>query len=235
MPNQAQETAFTLQEILLGLSDSLNQAQMQLRDLPLYDQNGMLQPRYELPYLDFNLQVTASFETSSSTSGQKAVAHSPYHYREKPMLMMLEPSKPSTHSSTKNQIVSTISGRFVATMPNQGVPQVMLQCALQDLTPINGFHQIELSLLVVNTVGEIIPNVLVEFNFNKDKTAALSQTLTTIDGVSLSISEGQTDANGIVKTIVSLPSSDYTADNTFIFEINAGIVNKSISITKIVS
>lgn len=236
--SQAQQTAFTLQEILLSISDSLNQAQTRLRDMPLYDQNGLVQPRYELPYLDFNLQVTSSFEetTSPSATGQsRNIGGIDKYGLEVPMKRMrYMPSVPSTHSSTKNQIVSTISGRFVATMPNQGLPQLILNCTTQELGVDGQFQKIELSVLVSNTVSELIPSIPVEFNFNPQKTAALSLDGLDTSEVRLSISEGQTDATtASIRTIIFLPLTAYVTGNTFIVEVNAGIVNKSVSITKI--
>ncbi|MGD1847500.1 MAG: hypothetical protein ACFB10_19095 [Salibacteraceae bacterium] len=61
--------SFALQEILLGISDSLNEAQEALRDVAPYDAYGRPNTTYQLPYLDFDLKVTSEFETQTTTTG----------------------------------------------------------------------------------------------------------------------------------------------------------------------
>jgi len=62
MDNQS-SGALTLKEILLGITDSLNEAQHKLRNMEPYDEYGRPNTMYQIPYLDFNLQVTSEFES----------------------------------------------------------------------------------------------------------------------------------------------------------------------------
>jgi hypothetical protein len=54
-----------LQEILLGIADGLTDAQHQLRTMAPYDEYGRPNTLYQVPYLDFQLQVTSEFETTT--------------------------------------------------------------------------------------------------------------------------------------------------------------------------
>ena len=69
--NPTTQTTFALQDILLGVADSLNEAQQALRDVEPYDSFGRPNTVYQLPYLDFSLKVTSEFETSETTQSDQ--------------------------------------------------------------------------------------------------------------------------------------------------------------------
>ena len=66
--SQSAYNSLALHEIVLSIADSLNEAQQQLRSMPPYDEYGRPNTLYQLPYLDFNLEVISQFE-STQTSG----------------------------------------------------------------------------------------------------------------------------------------------------------------------
>lgn len=223
MSIQSETVALSLQEILLSISDSLNQAQHQLRSLPPYDEYGRLNTMYTLPYLDFNLQVTSEFETTVESD-----SNSIGNFKN---LLLFRPMSKHNTSISSNQIVSTISGRFIATVPNEGVPQLIINYEIT-VKPklIKLYYEFDLKILLSNSIGEIITYTVIEINYNEDKSNSLNETPSKLP--SLSVSEEKTDATGEVSTKIRLPEQDFNNGNTFIFEINSGTVTKSISISK---
>ncbi|MEY4926081.1 MAG: hypothetical protein RI894_517 [Bacteroidota bacterium] len=223
MSIQSETSALALQDILLGIADSLNQAQNHLRSLPPYDQYGRPNTMYQLPYLDFSLQVTSEFDTTTTTNSNGAQA----------CYLRFRPVTTQTVTSDKNQIVSSISGRFVAVMPNEGMPQVILQYEKKRavLNSTNTHYTVEVTVRLTNSANEKLSSSRIEFNFDSQESIKISSPITFSTPPSFSISEGLTDANGEIKTIISLPKAAYDNHFTFIFKINSGTIIRSIAIS----
>jgi hypothetical protein len=64
-------TPLELNEILLSIADSLSQAQQQLNDMPSYDIYGRPTTIYQLPYLDFNIALAASYDSEETTDTEE--------------------------------------------------------------------------------------------------------------------------------------------------------------------
>lgn len=235
----SQNTALTLKEILLGISDSLNEAQHQLRNAKPYDEYGRPNTLYTLPYLDFNLQVEAEFEntvdtTSNYTSNnslEKVVNTQAYQTAQTYMpAMSFRPVNKKTLSKETNKITSTISGRFVAIMPNEGLPQLIID-AKPEATVTNGLYTISVS--VFNSAGEKIPNALVEFNYDSNK-ANLLNPHTTLNHTTNFLTKGEitTNIEGKVKNQIQIDTTDYNAKSIIPILINVGTVSTQISIQK---
>lgn len=231
-----QNTSITLKEILLGISESLNEAQHQLRNAAPYDEYGRPNTLYTLPYLDFTLQVETELETSSTTGGtydqssgygKYAMAEMPYS--PAPMMTYRPVSKTSSTAET-DKITSSISGRFVAVMPNDGLPQLIIE-AIPKQTNISNIYDIEVS--VFNSAGEKIPGALVEFNYNRDKTILLN-TNSILNHNTNFVKQGEitTDVNGLAINTIKIDTTDYDAKNTIQIDINIGTVFTKISIQK---
>jgi hypothetical protein len=226
MSNQSQSTALALQDILLGIADSLNQAQQQLRNMPPFDEYGRPNTMYQLPYLDFNLEVTSEF-TSVVTNNPAT----PNMLQNRIMFKALANPNTSTSNASSNQIVSTISGRFVSVLPNEGLPQVVLEC--KNTSPVlqNGVYVFDLEAKLYTVNGEVYKNTRVEFNFDALKSKS-------INGVELqaqpifTIKEGNTNLDGILTTKIKLSSTDYNSGHSFLFVINSGPLFQTISISK---
>ncbi len=222
MSSQSESVALSLQEILLSISDSLNQAQHQLRSLPPYDEFGRLNTMYTLPYLDFNLQVTSEFETAVESKSTTSRFNN---------FMLFRPVTKTSSSKSNNQIVSTISGRFVATIPNEGIPQLILNYQISTKPELhNDYYEFKLTIELTNSIGEIVTNTMIEINYNEGKSNKLNTTES--KPPKLSTSEEKTDEQGRVTLNIRLPENSYNNSNIFIFELNSGTVTKSISIAK---
>lgn len=222
--------ALSLNEILLSISDSLNQAQNQLNNMAPYDEYGRPNTMYQLPYLDFNLQVTSEIEskteTTSDTSSMPVTpTNSKYDMVFKPI-----PSSTTNSSGQKSEMVSTISGRFVAIAPNQGAPQVYLECNYATPVLKNGKFEVELEVLLANTAGETIVGSNIEFNYDESSSNSLNPIAAQIPLID--VAERQTDLQGKVTNIIKINAADYNAGRVIIITVNAGTISKSISISK---
>ncbi len=229
--------ALTLKQILLGISDSLNEAQNHLRNVKPYDEFGRPNTLYTLPYLDFNLQVEAEFEkeTSSETPAteSKVARTSAAQTYQKGYARTLA-FKPVTNTSTStdtkesNKVTSTISGRFIAVVPNEGLPQMIINA-----TPkaTNTIHIFDIDVEVFNAAGEKISEALVEFNYNQQKTELLNPNAALNHNTTfLNTSEIRTDASGKAKTQVQVDAVDFANGHILIIEVNVGNVLTKISI-----
>ncbi|MGG8497432.1 hypothetical protein ACQY1Q_13545 [Tenacibaculum sp. TC6] len=228
--------ALTLKQILLGISDSLNEAQNHLRNVKPYDEFGRPNTLYTLPYLDFNLQVEAEFEKETTSEPQKSnmLADSqslPYQSYKKGYEKTIA-FKPVTNSTTNtketNKITSTISGRFVAIVPNEGLPQLIINAVPKKTATI---HIYDIDVEVINAAGEKISDALVEFNYNQEKTEKLNPNTTLNHGTSfLNVSEIRTDANGKASAQVKVDAVDIANGHILILDVNIGNVLTKISI-----
>ncbi|MDC1162458.1 hypothetical protein OAT18_03345 [Tenacibaculum sp.] len=229
-----QNTSITLKEILLGISDSLNEAQHQLRNVAPYDEYGRPNTLYTLPYLDFNLEVETALETATDAlsrfqDGEGAGKHVKQNFSYAPV-MMYRPVSKNSSSKESNKITSAISGRFVAIMPNEGLPQMIIE-AKPKKTNLVGVYDID--VIVFNSAGEKIPGALVEFNYNKDKTTLLNLN-TTLNHTSNFIKKGEitTDVEGKVSNQIQIDTTDYNSKSSIQIDINVGTVITKISIQK---
>ncbi|SNR14109.1 hypothetical protein [Tenacibaculum jejuense] len=229
--------ALTLKQILLGISDSLNEAQNHLRNVKPYDEFGRPNTLYTLPYLDFNLQVEAEFEKETSTETQQSDALSPvsYPYESYPKkgyarAIAFKPVvNTTTDTKETNKVTSTISGRFVAVVPNEGLPQLIINA----IPKKTGTHVYTINVEVINAAGEQISDALVEFNYNKQKTDLLNSNATLNHTTSfLNASEIRTDVNGKAAVQVKVDAVDFANGHILILEVNVGNVITKISIQK---
>lgn len=222
--DQSQVNSFYLQDILLGIVDGLKEAHDRLRNLPPYDAYGRPNTLYQIPYMDFNLQVTTEFEvvtTESSTA--------------KTNLRFL--AAPSTvNSSNKVEVFSSISGRFVAVLPNDGLPQISLAVEIapnadEISAPDPTWIKFDLTVTVSNAAGEKLTGSTVEFNFAQELSLQMSNT-TTLQTPIFDFGEVRTNANGVAKNLVKIHRSQYNGGAFFILVVNVGTVSQQISIQK---
>lgn len=235
MPTTPSINTLALQEILLGIADGLTDAQHQLRTMAPYDEYGRPNTLYQVPYLDFELQVTSEFETTTNPTTSEIKSKVKFQ------------TAPTTAGNNHVEIFSTISGRFVAVMPNEGLPQIVIQVSVgaPELStamtsppspmPTLGsgdWYGIQLDVYLSNVAGEKLINSMVEFNFDPDATLTFNGTSTVTTPV-FSVSELQTDANGLLKTFVFVKKTEYDAGRFIILSVNTGPVFKSISINQL--
>ena len=216
MSTGSEIAGLALQDILDGIADGLNEAQQSLRNMAPYDEFGRPNTIYQLPYLDFNLQVTSEFDSFTNQNNQEK------------KVMRFSPARENlTTTSASTEIFSTISGRFVATTPNEGLPQTILEIQTTEPNKRYSKYEVEVTVNVRNAAMESLVGSKVEFNYDEDLTA----TLNTVDALpTLSDGELYSDQSGIVRTMFKVPAGDFEKGRIYVFNINVGNVHKTVSI-----
>jgi hypothetical protein len=136
-------------------------------------------------------------------------------------------------TATKNtaRIESSISGRFVAVVPNEGLPQVFIMSETSPPVIKDSGYFVRIKATIKNVVGEVLTATRVEFNFDAAATTSLSGMPVTVPPV-FSKNEGLTDATGNIETEVMLDKDDFNNGITFCFVINTSNIQKNISVSK---
>ena len=240
---------FALNDILTGLAIGLNDAQKQLRSMAPYDEFGRPNVMYQLPYLDFQLQVNSEFEDITTTSGVGLAAKAAPSIGGKiaaetpltalpirfgaPKASFKFSTVKNSESKTTVEMKSTISGRFIATTPNEGLPQmVMLVKSSVPISANASEYAIDIEVSLGNTSGEKIKNSLIEFNYDVELSNALNGSV--VPSVpKFSEAEKRTDEDGIAKVKVQIKKAEYDANVRFILLVGFGTMTKTISICKI--
>lgn len=223
MSDQSDKHTFALQHILSGIADGLNTAQENLRDVAPYDAFGRPNTVYQLPYLDFELKVTTSSLETNREVPMLKMARIPLHA----CYFNLRPRQ--KEGTLSNEVNSTISGRFVAVVPNEGKPQRMLAFTSKSPEKKQGIYKISLEALCKNVLDEVFADVLVEFNFDKQASDRLN--ISPIENPpEFTKSEERTNPNGIASTSVSIPANEFEKGQTYVIVANAGNLYSSIAI-----
>lgn len=220
MSSTTTTNSLALHEIVLSIADSLNEAQETLRNVSPYDEYGRPNTLYQVPYLDFNLEVISQFETSQTgSSAGTGIRFVPFR---------------STETTTKNQgiITSNISGRFVAVMPNEGLQQVLLQgsAVLTELTGDYAYYKI--TVKAIQPTNEPISGQRVEVNFDTETSYDINSKINVTPPTFLEGKDGYTNALGSFELKMRVKIADYNAGRTFIFKANSGTQFISIAISK---
>lgn len=215
-----------LQELLVSLAESLNLAQRELREMPPADEYGRPNVLYHLPYLDFELHV--EFHTSrhniippdvTKSTAQPikgAVGHSANRLIFTPVAGV---SLQRTAGEKHNQKYSSrIAGRFVAALPNDGLPPLrMLFTAEKITTTTEGTSTYKLTVTVLYPDGKPVPGKRVEINFDQYTTQQLNNNKKLTSPPLLSPSAmGFTDERGNFSTNVTISSADTNKNIVFV-------------------
>lgn len=237
MSDQSDNVALSLEHILLGIADSLTEAQATLKNVQPYDQYGRPNTMYELPYLDFKLQVTSEFQNitnETSNSGTVPISSSSWlgdkrRYPEE--IISFKPIKTNETTTVQSEIISTITGRFVANIPNQGLPQVFLTTETEKGAIDANWQKYKLTVLLSNSAGERITNSTLELNFDDQGSSLINNGITLAMPV-FDKAEDKTDSQGSLTFEISLPIQNYNEGRTFVFMVNAGPISREFSISK---
>jgi biotin carboxyl carrier protein len=285
--------SLALHEILLSIADGLNEAQKKLRSLPQYDEYGRPNTLYQLPYLDFSLEVISEFasqteNTQNSNDDNNSEIPNPAlppaptpsptptpidpkvidketevafldrgatDFKQKSAflpklqntslqnisvaktnLVTFAPVSNSGSQSSQNsssnssKITSTISGRFVAIMPNEGLPQVFIECVATKVEEGSTIYQIEAKLRYAD--GNPVTGQRVEINFDPITSENINQIELTVNPQFQLLKDGFTNNNGAFVTQVLLNENDYNSNKTFVFVANSANIYTSIAISK---
>ena len=232
--NNSTVNSYALHDILLGIATSLTEAEQQLRNQPPYDAFGRPNTIYQVPYLDFNLQVTTEFETleESTTTGDAGTTSGGTEYKAR-VLWAPAPRQTTRTDINRTEIYSSISGRFVANVPNEGMPQVVIGTTVSDVTTSGSTHTFTIKATVSNAANELLPNTKVEFNFDEARTTNLNEGTALQAPPTFSLGEVYTNENAEALITVTLPDVDFSKDDEFfyVFIVNVGPVIKLISIS----
>jgi hypothetical protein len=174
--------AGTIEDILVSLAQGIRDAQNRLNALEPFDEYGRPRAQYYLPQLDFTLKINA-VETKTTENGPAPTArmHSLAYQRSDLLgfemaravpinFALASPSR--TSSSATNEVYSTISGRFVAVPPNEGMPQIALAIAASPHP--QGGRKRSISVTSAHAAGDPVGGATVEFNIDPVATAALN-------------------------------------------------------------
>ncbi|MNV15576.1 hypothetical protein D3C71_1063060 [compost metagenome] len=226
--------SLALHEIVLSIADSLNEAQDQLRSMPPYDEYGRPNTLYQLPYLDFNLEVISQFESTQTSGSLPPALRGGSLSQISPVGALRFVPFRSTETTSKNlgSITSNISGRFVAVMPNEGLTQF----SLTGIGEIGGsdstYTYLKLTFKVLQANNEPVAGQRIEVNFDKDTSLGFNSNQPVTAPVFLSDKDGYTPSNGIFYVKCRVDTVDFYNGKTFVFVANSGTQFSSISISK---
>lgn len=230
-----QTNALALHEILLSISDSLNKAQIQLRNMPAFDEYGRPNTIYQLPYLDFNLEVISEFSAPPATTTSPLGRAAQLAQVSTGNFLKFVPFAATDYSKlSKNKITSVISGRFIAVLPNDGLQQVYMFCqaTLVQETTTSVTYQVTVRLR--NATSDPIDGQRVEVNFDRQNSDSINGSAVA-DPVFTSQKDGFTGVAGTpgeFATTVILNAADYQAGKTFILVANSGTIFSSVGISR---
>lgn len=230
-----QTNALALHEILLSISDSLNKAQNELRNMPPFDEYGRPNTIYQLPYLDFNLEVISEFSapvTTTTTPQSRAVQLAQVATGN---FLKFVPFASTDYSKlSTNKITSVISGRFIAVMPNDGLPQVYVFCQAALIEPPGTVAKYRITVRLQNATGTLLDGQRVEVNFDEQNALNINGVALQAAPVFTSPKDGFTGTGSVAgefTTTVELGLADYNAGRSFIFVANSGNLFSSVAIS----
>ncbi|MBM9593570.1 hypothetical protein [Roseitranquillus sediminis] len=143
--------ADTLESLIVGMAESLREAQEELSATPPLDGFGRPVPQYRIPYLDFEIGFRLVTETKSSGGMRLIFA-------------------PVTSSEAAREVTSRITGRFVSIPPGEGLPLPVLSAQITG----SGAER-ELRVTAATTAGELLAGAEVQLNVEVAASTALSQ------------------------------------------------------------
>jgi hypothetical protein len=235
--------AGTIEEILVALAEGIRDAQDRLNALEPFDEYGRPRPQYYLPQLDFSLKINAVETRTTETGPEPAAARmrtlagnrgEMYAYspvRATPINFALaSPSRVST--SATSEAYSTISGRFVAVPPNDGMPQIAL--AIAAAPHPQGGRRRRIAVTSAHAAGEPVGGATIEFNVDPVATAALNNLSAPVLIDHLAFFENGTvvtDAAGAAVTAVNFAAAP-TGVSKVLVVANLGPVRASLLIAE---
>lgn len=150
MTKESQFVSDSIEAMLVAIAEGVRDAQEALNAIPAIDSFGRALPTYHLPYLDFTIAVSVSTQTTQDG---------------RPFIRLMA----APRSSQSSDLRSTVSGRFVASPPGEGLPTAQLSIASQ---PSAAGHVLRLT--ASNSAGEILAGQRIELNIDPTASAALS-------------------------------------------------------------
>jgi len=141
-----------------------------------------------------------------------------------------------------SESVTTISGKFVAVLPNEGLPQTIISvsCYNDSTRETKSYSVFLLKVNLINTAGEALAYQRIEFNYDKETSYLLNpdaayeilkkKEVNNLEALRFTSQEEFTNQDGYAETTVEISKTAFPRDFTIVIRINAGITTKSISI-----
>lgn len=183
--------ADTLESVLVGIAESLREAQEELNSIAPLDGYGRPAPQYRIPHLDFEVGFQLKSETKSSGGVRLIFA-------------------PVTSGEASKEVTSRITGRFVAVPPGEGMPVPQLAA---DITSTGNRRTV--TFTATTSAGEVLTGADIELNLDREASVGLSKAAgissPRLTAVSLDSAVVQTDASGMAVAEVHLGGALQTA------------------------
>lgn len=226
--------SLALHEIVLSIADSLNEAQEQLRNMPAYDEYGRPNTLYQIPHLDFNLEVISQFESIQTGSSIPPALRGGTLTQITPVNALRFVPFRSTETTNKNlgSITSNISGRFVAVMPNEGLPQFTLTGSSAVGGTDSSYAYVKIVFKVLNASNDPVAGQRIEVNFDKETSLSLNANQAVIPPIFTMAKDGYTDEYGMFSVKFQVNILDYNNGKNFVIVANSGTQFLSLSISK---
>ena len=185
----------TLDDFLLSLADGITQAQETLARSGVTGPPGR-QVAYQLPRVDFEVKMNLRVVEDEGLSARYRTVR-PDRFSARHLLF-----KPLTteEASSTLEIAAVIKGAFVAVPANNGLPPTVIETTV-DATGDPRVKRVRAT--VRNAAGEPRPAVEVQFNVDREDSAALTAgsggTFTLTTGTGFAVGVVLTDANGVAE------------------------------------
>jgi hypothetical protein len=150
MSDDGKFIADTLESVIVGMAESLREAQEELSEAAPLDAYGRPVPQYRIPHLDF--EIGFKLVTDTKSGGGMRVLFGPTNDRMR-------------------DVTSTISGRFVAVPPGEGLPLPVLTL---EITGTGNTRDVMVT--AATSAGELLSGAQVELNIDQAASTALSAT-----------------------------------------------------------
>lgn len=186
MSEKGRFIADTLESVIVGMAESLREAQEALAEAPPLDAYGRPMQQYRIPHLDFEL----GFKLVTSTKSGKG------------MQLLF-----GRTNGTSRDVTATVSGRFVAVPPGEGLPLPVLTVSVE-----GSGNARELVVTAATTAGETLVGASIELNVDESASvefsAAAGVDSPRLDGqVSFDSAVVETDETGTARTRLTFGTS----------------------------
>lgn len=148
MSDDGKFIADTLESVIVGMAESLREAQEELSAAAPLDAYGRPLPQYRIPHLDFEISFKLVTDTKS-TGGMRVIF--------------------GETTDRNRDVTSTVSGRFVAVPPGEGLPLPVLALEIAGTGTTR-----DITVTAATSAGELLSGAQVELNMDTPASIALS-------------------------------------------------------------
>lgn len=198
----------TLDDYLLSLADGIVLAQSQLSELGASGMPGR-QFQYYLPKVDFELRMHVRV-TEDEGLGARYAGTSRSSARARHVVFQPAATDPQSGggsvTNATTDVLSVISGSFIAVPANEGLPAVVLSAEVTR----ESATEYTIEVTARNAAGEPNVGLRVEFNLDRDETEEMNPSLgasALASGTALNNGVVTTDSSGVAANTLTLDAS----------------------------